>query len=69
MEVDMKLPEERVAILDAGSQFGKVIDRRIRELNIYCEVCVLIIVDIIIIKLLYKLHNILIEYQENKHLL
>ena len=30
--------EEKVAILDAGSQFGKVIDRRIRELNIYCEV-------------------------------
>ena len=24
----------RVAILDAGSQFGKVIDRRIRELNV-----------------------------------
>lgn len=30
--------EEKVAILDAGSQFGKVIDRRIRELSIYCEV-------------------------------
>lgn len=25
---------ELVAILDAGSQFGKVIDRRVRELNV-----------------------------------
>ena len=44
MDVDMRLPEERVAILDAGSQFGKVIDRRVRELNIYCEVCIFIFI-------------------------
>jgi len=25
---------ERVAILDAGAQYGKVIDRRVRELNV-----------------------------------
>ena len=28
---------ERVVILDAGSQFGKVIDRRLRELNVFSE--------------------------------
>lgn len=28
---------EQVAILDAGSQFGKLIDRRLRELNVYSE--------------------------------
>jgi carbamoylphosphate synthase small subunit len=27
----------KIAILDAGAQYGKVIDRRLRELNIYCE--------------------------------
>eukprot|EP00304_Pavlova_gyrans_P013511 CAMPEP_0206040946 /NCGR_PEP_ID=MMETSP1466-20131121/5675_1 /ASSEMBLY_ACC=CAM_ASM_001126 /TAXON_ID=44452 /ORGANISM="Pavlova gyrans, Strain CCMP608" /LENGTH=647 /DNA_ID=CAMNT_0053415633 /DNA_START=151 /DNA_END=2094 /DNA_ORIENTATION=+ len=28
---------EKVAILDAGAQYGKVIDRRVRELNVDCE--------------------------------
>ncbi|XP_078052850.1 GMP synthase burgundy [Augochlora pura] len=30
--------DEKVAILDAGSQYGKVIDRKIRELNVYSEI-------------------------------
>ncbi|KAE9552854.1 hypothetical protein FO519_003919 [Halicephalobus sp. NKZ332] len=29
---------ERVAILDFGAQFGKVIDRRIREASVYCDI-------------------------------
>ncbi|GAV00525.1 hypothetical protein RvY_11358 [Ramazzottius varieornatus] len=29
---------DKVAILDAGSQYGKVIDRRIRELNVYTDI-------------------------------
>ena len=29
---------ERVIILDAGSQFGKLIDRRVRELNVCSEI-------------------------------
>lgn len=29
---------ERVAILDAGAQYGKVIDRRVRELNCDSEI-------------------------------
>ena len=28
---------ETVAILDAGAQYGKLIDRRIRELGVHCE--------------------------------
>ena len=28
---------EKIAILDAGSQYGKLIDRRVRELHCYCE--------------------------------
>jgi len=28
------LTTEKVAILDAGAQYGKVIDRKVRELNI-----------------------------------
>jgi GMP synthase (glutamine-hydrolysing) A subunit len=28
---------DKVAILDAGAQYGKVIDRRVRELNIECD--------------------------------
>lgn len=30
--------DERVAILDAGAQYGKVIDRKVRELNVQCEI-------------------------------
>ena len=28
---------ERVVILDAGAQYGKVIDRRVRELSVECD--------------------------------
>jgi GMP synthase (glutamine-hydrolysing) len=28
---------EKVAILDFGAQYGKVIDRRVRESNVYSE--------------------------------
>jgi GMP synthase (glutamine-hydrolysing) len=31
------MASERVAILDAGAQYGKVIDRRLRELHVECE--------------------------------
>jgi GMP synthase (glutamine-hydrolysing) len=34
----MKPKKNRVAILDAGSQFGKVIDRRVRNLSIEAEI-------------------------------
>lgn len=30
--------DEKVAILDAGAQYGKVIDRKIRELNVHSEI-------------------------------
>ncbi|XP_057335447.1 GMP synthase [glutamine-hydrolyzing]-like [Microplitis mediator] len=30
--------DERVAILDAGAQYGKVIDRKVRELNVQFEI-------------------------------
>ncbi|XP_063987123.1 GMP synthase [glutamine-hydrolyzing] [Diachasmimorpha longicaudata] len=30
--------DERIAILDAGAQYGKVIDRKVRELNVECEI-------------------------------
>lgn len=30
--------DEKIVILDAGSQYGKLIDRRVRELNIECHV-------------------------------
>lgn len=29
---------ERIAILDAGAQYGKVIDRRVRELQVDSEI-------------------------------
>uniref|UniRef100_A0A7E4W2E9 GMP synthase (glutamine-hydrolyzing) n=1 Tax=Panagrellus redivivus TaxID=6233 RepID=A0A7E4W2E9_PANRE len=32
---------EKVAILDFGAQFGKVIDRRIREASVYCDILAL----------------------------
>lgn len=37
-EVIMDIVEERVAILDAGAQYGKVIDRKVRELNVCSEI-------------------------------
>merc|ERR1719401_153198 len=33
-----EIAQERIAILDAGSQFGKVIDRRVRELKVFSEI-------------------------------
>ncbi|XP_005109065.1 GMP synthase [glutamine-hydrolyzing] [Aplysia californica] len=30
--------QERVAILDAGAQYGKVIDRKVRELKVECDI-------------------------------
>ena len=30
--------DEKVAILDAGAQYGKVIDRKVRELNVQSEI-------------------------------
>lgn len=30
--------DERVAILDAGAQYGKLIDRKVRELNVHSEI-------------------------------
>ncbi|KAK1121935.1 GMP synthase [glutamine-hydrolyzing] [Melipona quadrifasciata] len=34
----MACVDEKVAILDAGAQYGKVIDRKIRELNVHSEI-------------------------------
>ncbi len=34
----MTIPQERILILDFGSQYTPLIDRRIRELHIYCEI-------------------------------
>merc|ERR1712227_620812 len=34
----MGRPQDLVAILDAGAQYGKVIDRRVRELNVESHV-------------------------------
>ena len=34
MEVDCGAGTEKVAILDAGAQYAKLIDRRVRELNV-----------------------------------
>lgn len=28
---------EKIVILDAGAQYGKVIDRKVRELNVECD--------------------------------
>ena len=30
--------DEKVAILDAGAQYGKVIDRKVRELSVHSEI-------------------------------
>jgi hypothetical protein len=32
-----KVTSEKIAILDAGAQYGKVIDRRVRELAVECD--------------------------------
>lgn len=32
--VENGVPIEKIAILDAGAQYGKVIDRKVRELNV-----------------------------------
>jgi len=40
-EIAMDIVDERVAILDAGAQYGKVIDRKIRELNVHSEILTL----------------------------
>src|SRR5688572_15799782 len=34
----MSMTEERVLILDFGSQYTQLIARRVRELNVYCEI-------------------------------
>lgn len=36
--MDIVHVDERVAILDAGAQYGKVIDRKVRELNVHSEI-------------------------------
>jgi GMP synthase (glutamine-hydrolysing) len=33
-----KLAEERVLVLDFGSQFAQLIARRVREQHVYCEI-------------------------------
>lgn len=35
--VENNVETEKVAILDAGAQYGKVIDRKVRELNVECD--------------------------------
>ena len=34
----MKTDEEKVLILDFGSQYNQLIARRVREIGIYCEI-------------------------------
>ena len=36
MDVDGGTATEKIAILDAGAQYAKLIDRRVRELNCIC---------------------------------
>ena len=31
-------PSEKIVILDAGAQYGKLIDRRVRELSVFTEI-------------------------------
>jgi len=35
--VENNVGVEKIAILDAGAQYGKVIDRKVRELNVECD--------------------------------
>jgi len=34
ISVENNVATEKIAILDAGAQYGKVIDRKVRELNV-----------------------------------
>jgi hypothetical protein len=34
VSVENNVATEKIAILDAGAQYGKVIDRKVRELNV-----------------------------------
>lgn len=37
VSVENNVSTEKVVILDAGAQYGKVIDRKVRELNVECD--------------------------------
>ncbi|CAK0789097.1 unnamed protein product [Prorocentrum cordatum] len=39
VDATLRASTERVAILDAGAQYGKVIDRRVREMKVFSEIC------------------------------
>jgi len=34
VSVENNIGTEKIAILDAGAQYGKIIDRKVRELNV-----------------------------------
>lgn len=36
--VENNLSTEKIIILDAGAQYSKVIDRKVRELNVECDI-------------------------------
>lgn len=38
METETNDNTEKVAILDAGAQYGKLIDRKVRELNVESDI-------------------------------